>query len=315
MESDKLEWRPVASRDMLHLRARLLRQIREFFFQRGVLEVETPLLAQSCAPERHIVPFTVPVSPPRYLQASPELAMKRLVAVGYGPLYQITKAFRAGECGRWHNPEFTLLEWYRPGFNHHDLMAEMDELLQVVLGCASAERLSYRDAFMAELGVDPFAVPLQELHQAAARWMPGADLTRDECLHLLLSHAVEPALGRGSPTFLYDFPASQAALARISPENPQVAERFEVYVEGVELANGFHELTDAHEQRRRFFHEGQEMAAQGLPVSPADERFFAALTAGLPPCAGVALGIDRLLAVLAGVDHLQGVLAFPWERA
>lgn len=324
------DWRPTAPLDNLRRRAELLAATREFFARRGVLEVETPLLAQAPVPDVHLDSFAVPVggggSEPEtlWLQTSPEYAMKRLLAAGSGPIFQICRAFRRGEVGRRHNPEFTLLEWYRPGFDHHALMDEVEAYLQATLGSGPAERRTYGEAFEEALGIDPHSASEDDLATAAKEAGIDAppDLDRDGWLHLLLAEAVEPGLGRGPesslrPTFLYDFPASQAALARIrrDPGRPPVAERFEVFVEGVELANGFHELTDAAEQRGRFERDLEARKAAGKPQVPLDERFLAALEAGMPPCAGVALGFDRLVMLALGTDDLADVLPFPSSRA
>ncbi len=250
--------------------------------------------------------------------------MKRLLAAGSGspgsgPIYQIAKAFRGGEAGRLHNPEFTILEWYRPGWDHHALLDEVEELLSQVLGTGAAERVSYGELFERHLGVDAHCDPPERLREAAAgagldvAGLDGAD--RDTWLQLLLALGVEPRLGRGRPTFVVDFPASQAALARLRPGEVPVAERFEVYVEGIELANGFHELTDAAEQRRRFEQDLAHRRERGLPETPIDERLLAALAAGLPDCAGVALGVDRLVMLSTGASRLAEVVAFPIERA
>ncbi len=249
--------------------------------------------------------------------------MKRLLAAGSGAIYQICKAFRDGEAGRSHNPEFTILEWYRPGFDHHRLMDEMDELLAAVLDLPTAERSTYAQVFETYLGVDPHRAPVRTLRRAAeahgVEIAGAAPEDRDGWLHLLMSHVVEPRLGRGRPSFVHDFPASQAALARIrpaaAPEEVPLAERFEVYVEAVELANGFHELDDAAEQRQRFAADLERRRAAGLETPPIDERLLDALDAGLPNCAGVALGVDRLLMLMAGLDDLRKVLSFPIDRA
>lgn len=240
--------------------------------------------------------------------------MKRLLAAGSGPIFQICKVFRNGEAGRLHNPEFTMLEWYRPGLDHYALMAEVDELLQRVLGTEGAEYLSYTQAFLRYLGVDPLSAARAEL-MACARCCsiePPAGLSRDALLDLLLSHLVQPNLGEQRPLFLYDYPASQAALAR---SRGPVAERFELFLHGIELANGFHELSDAAEQRRRFEEELDRRREIGLPAVPPDERLLAALEAGLPDCAGVALGLDRLLMIACNARALDEVLAFPIGRA
>ncbi len=314
------DWRPAASWQSLRRRAELLARIRTFFAARGVLEVETPLLAAATVTDLHLASFRVDDGLPvtHYLQTSPEFAMKRLVAAGSGPIYQICKAFRRGEAGRQHNPEFTILEWYRPGWDHHALLDETDALLAELLGTPAAERVTYGELF-GRLGVDPHRDPIERIRRAAVEHgidVAGPqDLDRDGWLELLLSHVLEPQLGRGRPTFVLDFPASQAALARIRRDDPPVAERFEVYVEGVELANGFHELADAGEQRRRFEHDLACRRRRGLEEVVVDERLLAALESGFPDCAGVAFGVDRLAMVAAGADSFADVTAFPIELA
>lgn len=312
------DWRPTASREALERRAALLGRIRAFFAARGVVEVETPLLGSATVTDPHLTSFRVAGGEsPLYLQTSPELAMKRLLAAGSGPVYQLAKAFRQGEAGRLHNPEFTILEWYRPGWDHHALLDEVDALLAEVLGTPAAERVTYAELFARHLGVDAHRDGAERLRAAAAGHGLGevGGLDRDGWLQLLLSHVVEPRLGRGRPSFVLDFPVSQAALARVRDGDPPVAERFEVYVEGVELANGFHELADPAEQRRRFERDLAERRARGLAEVPIDERLLAALESGLPDCAGVALGVDRLAMLEAGAGSLAEVMAFPLDRA
>ncbi len=317
-------WRPSASRETLRQRARLLTAVRAFFAERGVLEVETPLLSAATVPDLHLASLSCTqeaagVRLRRYLQTSPEFAMKRLLAAGSGAIYQICKAFRDGEAGQLHNPEFTLLEWYRPGFDHHRLMDEMDELLAVVLGSRPARRSTYGEVFERHTGIDPHHASILDLRRAAEVGgveISGAEPTeRDDWLHLLMSHLVEPHLGRGRPTFIHDYPASQAALARVRPGDPALAERFEVYVESVELANGFHELTDAAEQRRRFEADIERRRAAGLEDVAIDERLLAALESGLPECAGVAVGIDRLVMLATGQREVGKVMSFSTDRA
>ncbi len=318
-------WQPTASWSALGRRAALIARIREFFAARGVLEVETPLLSAATVTDPHLHSLETRLEErPFYLQTSPEFAMKRLLAAASGagrdrPIYQICKAFRGGESGRRHNPEFTLLEWYRPGFDHHALMGEIDELLGDILGTAAATRRTYAEVFAEHLGFDPHTADVATLRRAAAEHALDVagleDAGRDDWLSLLLAVVVEPHLGRGRPTFVLDFPASQAALARLKPGDPTVAERFEVFVEGVELANGFHELADAGEQRRRFLADLEARAAAGLEAVPVDERLLAALEAGLPDCAGVALGVDRLVMLALEADSLEEVVGFPIDRA
>lgn len=293
-----------------------------------MLEVETPLLSAATITDQHLHSLSCGLDAPgapakAYLQTSPEFAMKRLLAAGSGPIYQICKAFRDGEAGRSHNPEFTILEWYRPGFDHHQLMDEIDALLAVVLDASPAERLTYGEVFQRHLGVDPHRASIDALRHAAESHdidLAGSEPEdRDGWLHLLMSHGVEPLLDLGRPTFVHDFPASQAALARVrlpaSPEEVPVAERFEVYVEGVELANGFHELTDATEQRQRFEYDLEQRRHAGLEAVALDERLLAALDAGMPACAGVAFGVDRLLMLRAGISDVRRVISFPMDRA
>lgn len=310
-------WQPTASLKNLQARAELLADIRHFFAERDVMEVETPLLSQHTVTDCYIDSFKVNTTKRDYfLQTSPEYAMKRLLAAGSGPIYQISKAFRHDECGHQHNPEFTLLEWYRPDFTHHDLMDEMDLLLQRLLTCLPAERVSYRDLFLTHLNIDPHTIELEALNALLHHHhIDVSDMDHDTALQLLLTHLIEPKLGCEEPLFLYDFPASQAALSRIRNDNPPVGERFEVYINGVELANGFHELSDADEQLKRFKNENTSRLKQNRKPVDIDQRFIAALKHGLPHCSGVALGLDRLLMIRLGVKHIQNVVAFPWDRA
>jgi lysyl-tRNA synthetase class 2 len=321
-EPTPTDWRPAASLEILRLRAELLAKIRAFFAGRSILEVETPALSSAgvCDPHIHSLTTHLSLTPNAfYLHTSPEFAMKRLLAAGLGPIYQIARVFRDGERGRLHNPEFTLIEWYRPGFDHHALMDEVEALLSMILGTGRCERLAYGDIFRRYAGLDPHSADVHELRQHARRldlnFPESAMIHPNDYLDLILSHCVAPRLGIERPTFVYDFPASQAALARVRQETPPVAERFELFIHGMEIANGFHELTDAFEQRRRFELEQERRGVLGLPVIPMDERLLAALAHGLPPCAGVALGFDRLVMVRAGVTDIAEVMAFPVERA
>ena len=309
-------------------RARALAEIRAFFAEAGVLEVETPALSFSGSTDPALASlataYTGPCAPQGaalFLHTSPEFAMKRLLAAGSGPIYQVCKVFRDGERGRQHNPEFTLLEWYRPGFGLHALMDEVAALLRCVLGHDLAEeRLSYAEAFQRALGVDPHRDTVGGFKAAATRaGIAAADRLelpdRDAWLDLLMTHCVEVGLGAAGMTFVHDFPVSQAALARLRDEDPPVAERFEVYVRGVELANGFHELADAAEQRRRSEADNARRRVAGFAEMPIDERLLAALAAGLPDCCGVALGVDRLVMLATGATRIDEVIAFPLERA
>jgi len=309
------------------MRARLLAQIRAFFHQQGVMEVETPVCSRSATTDPTIqslvTRYTGPGAPsgvPLYLHTSPEFPMKRLLAAGSGPIYQLCKVFRDGESGRLHNPEFTLLEWYRPDFDHHRLMDEVEQLVQRVLPEAQpVRRISYRELFEQLLGLNPHDATAGQLRNLALQQgVPGIEQLelphRDAWLDLLMTHCIEPALGAGL-CFVYDYPASQAALARVRPGDPPVAERFELYIDGIEVANGFHELADAAEQRRRFEQALQARSEAGQPLVPMDELLLAALARGLPDCAGVALGIDRLFMRAIGATHIDQVIAFPLTRA
>jgi lysyl-tRNA synthetase class 2 len=314
------DWRPTASREALRARGRLLGHLRAFFAERGVLEVETPALSAACTTAPYLESFITGGDPGLYLHTSPELPMKRLLAAGSGSIYQIARVFRAGERGPLHNPEFTLLEWYRTGFDHLDLMAEVEELVCGVLGRGPAVRLTYAQAFQRHAGLDPHLAPLSVIRGAAATLTGGgvqglgAD-DRDAWLDLLMGLVVAPGLAAEGLVFVYDYPASQAALARVRPGVPPVAERFELLVDGVEVANGFHELADAAEQRARFEAERAARRVHGMVDVPLDERLLAALAHGLPDCAGVALGVDRLLMCQLGAESLDRVVAFPIERA
>lgn len=322
--TEEIPWRPTASRQALRQRAALLADLRRFFAEREVLEVETPLLAAATVADLHLHSLSCRLEGPGggtrfFLQTSPEYAMKRLLAAGSGSIYQISKAFRDGEAGRLHNPEFTMLEWYRAGFDHHALMDEVEALLRTVLSCPPGERYTYREVFGHHLGLDPHRASVDELASVARErgieFGGAAPTARDEWLQLLLAECIEPCFDLDRPTFLTDFPPSQAALARVRLGDPPVAERFEVYLGGVELANGFHELADAAEQRRRFESDLEKRRRAGLPEVPLDERLLAALEAGLPDCAGVALGVDRLLMLVTGAADLAEILAFPITRA
>ena len=320
-------WQPTATRQVLEGRARQLDWARGFFAQRGVLEVETPVLGQCGITDVNIDCIAAAPQPVAgwthstgWLQTSPEYHMKRLLAAGSGSIYQVSHVFRNGERGRRHNPEFSLLEWYRPGWNDEQLMDEVAALVCGWLGAPEPERMSYRQLMRSHAGLDPMTADLPELRNACYSLTGDAalvdQLDRDSCLDLVMSFRVEPALGFDRPVFVTRYPASQAALARISEEDGcPVAHRFELYVQGIELCNGYWELTNADEQRQRFEADNARRRELGKPEMPVDERLLAALEAGLPECAGVALGLDRLLMLKRGVDDISEVLAFPAERS
>ncbi|MEX0643630.1 MAG: EF-P lysine aminoacylase EpmA [Pirellulales bacterium] len=337
---------PSASLAALQQRATLLRKLREFFDERGFLEVETPLLAPEVIPELHIEPMRVGDCPlflpcevdagcnitqekgtvPRdvlwYLQASPELHMKRLLAAGATAIYQVTRSFRNGECGQLHNPEFTIVEWYRVGDDMQAGMDLLDALAQSLLGTPPALRTTYANAFEQHLGLNAYNASADELATATANAKVAIPdginrSNRDEWLNLLLATRIEPQLGRDRPEILYHYPASQSSLAQVisTPAGHQVAERFELYYRGIELANGFHELVDATELRRRLEAVNVARVADGRRVLPMPERLLAAMERGLPPCTGCALGIDRLTMLALGTESIDEVIAFPQDRA
>jgi lysyl-tRNA synthetase class 2 len=318
-------WQPSATMANLRKRARIMSEIRAFFVERDVLEVDTPLLSHGTVTDPHVVgipaifkTYGTEQETLCYLQTSPEYAMKRLLAAGSGAIYQLCKAFRQGEVGVVHNPEFTMLEWYRPGFDHHALMDDMDALLQRVLQVEPAERFAYADLFQQHLGFDPHqqtAASLAAYAQEHQLPVTGVLPDRDAWLDFLWSHSIEPNVGAERPIFLYDFPGSQAALAKVRPGKPALASRFEVYFKGIELANGFHELQDAAEQQRRFERDLAFRQLHCLPALPLDERFLAALQHGLPDCSGVALGIDRLIMLALGCKKVADVLSFEFSHA
>ena len=323
------DFQPTASWRNLRLRAALLGCVRRFFDDRGFLEVETPLLSRDTVVDRHLEPIavTLPGDPSRpeqgrrmWLQTSPELAMKRLLAAGGTALYQVTRSFRAAESGPRHNPEFTLIEWYRVGDSPDQAMDRLSELAEATLQRGPARRLTYAEAFQQHVGIDPHAASTEQLISAVRKndvpapqgWSSD---DRDSWLNLLLAELVEPHLGRDRPTILLDYPASQAALAKVRPGPPAVAERFELYLDGIELANGYHELLDADELRRRNRDVNRQREADARPPLPEHSRLLDAMDHGLPDCCGVALGFDRLVMQVVGADHIDQVLAFPVDRA
>ncbi|MCY4268883.1 MAG: EF-P lysine aminoacylase EpmA [Gammaproteobacteria bacterium] len=315
-------WRPAATPELLRLRAETLAAIRRFFTGRGVLEVETPLLAPATVTDVHIdsIPAQVELAgraQSRYLQTSPEYAMKRLLAAGAGACYQICKSFRQGDAGKLHNPEFTLLEWYRPGFGLEQLMDEVESLLRGVMPDLMASqripRLSYREVFQRHLEIDPHRIEPEALRRLTRERLPvdTAELDATDCLQLLLGQVIEPELPKYC--FVYEYPAAQSALAKITPdrEGEPVARRFELFCNGMELANGYDEETDGKILRERFERDRERRAELGRPVPAIDEKLLAALDHGLPPCSGVALGVDRLLMLRSGAKSINEVLAFP----
>ncbi len=328
MTGDAADWRPTAGLAALQRRAAMLAELRAFFAERGVLEVETPLLSTETTLDLHLEPLSSRVDAPgvegkrMYLQTSPELAMKRLLAAGSDSIYQVCKAFRGGERGRWHNPEFTILEWYRVGWDVHRLMREVAALIETLL--AGSRRLepavyaSYADLLQRHAGVDPYDSSTEALRQAVEDTASPVDtggLDRDDLLSRLFGERVEPRFAPDRVTVVFDYPASQAAMAQLNSSDPRTAERFEAYVGPIELANGYGELRDPAEQRQRLERDLASRRETGRPLPPMPSRFLAALESGLPPCAGVALGFDRLLGLELGAGRIDELVAFPVERA
>jgi elongation factor P--(R)-beta-lysine ligase len=310
----------------LQMRARLYALIRAFFANRHVLEVETPILSAAGNTDPNIKSFRTTFSGhvdagarERWLRTSPEFPLKRLLAAGIGDCYELGRVFRNGEAGGRHNPEFSMLEWYRVGWDHRRLMGETIELVEAALATVGrrAEVLieSYRQLFLDELGIDPLHAPIDELRAPLAEYNIGPEgLGRDDWLDLLITHKLQPSFPRDRITLIHDYPATQCALARIRPGETPLAERFELYLGRHELANGYHELNDATEQRGRFERDNATRRSRGLREVPVDERLLGVLGA-LPDCAGVALGVERLLMCLAGTDAIADVLAFPFNEA
>lgn len=311
-------WQPSASLDMLRARASLYQQIRSFFSDRDVLEVDVPVLASAAVTDPHIDSITARCGESDvYLQTSPEFFMKRMLCAGSGPIFSLGKAFRNGEVGRKHNPEFTMLEWYRPGLDDQQLMDEVQALMLSVLEIGQIQRLSYQQVFEKHLHIDPHTASLEQLRQLAKQHadIDWDDNCRDTWLDILMTHVIEPKLGDGL-VFIYDYPATQCALARVMPNEAglPVAKRFEAYINSIELVNGYWELTDAAEQKRRFKADVERRRELHLPVYPQDQKLLDALGEGMPDTAGVALGVDRLLMIQQGAKRLDDVLSFGFER-
>ena len=316
---DPSGWTPSASIDTLRQRANTMARIRAFFNERGYLEVETPVMARFGVTDVYLSNIKAQFRGESYcLQTSPEYHMKRLLASGSGAIFQLARVFRDDELGRWHNPEFTLLEWYQLNIDHHALMQEVDVFLQCVLETAPLIKKTYQHVFLEACALDPLNASIDDMRQTLIRFdlqdvLDETETDRDQYLFLLMSHVVEPSLANSSsPVAVFDFPASQAALAKM---NQGVAERFEVYYRGVELANGFHELTDEIAQRARFRNDNDLRCRQGLEQCCPDVYLLKALQHGLPACSGVALGIDRLLALAFNTSSISQTLAFDFSRA
>ena len=325
-----MTWQPTLTWENAQKRASILQEIRQFFAERNVVEVETPALSQGTVTDVYLDALTCKYnflaesnseqSTDLFLQTSPEFHMKRLLASGYGCIYSIAKAFRHEEAGRYHNPEFTMLEWYRIGFDQFELMSEVADLLKLVIGGDKAKFSSYQDMFIETISVDPLIATFDELveilnkHDKAADWLIEMNDV-DLLLQFIFTEIIEPTIGVNEPMFIYDFPIAQASLAKRSIDDPRVAQRFECYFRGIELVNGFNELTDASEQVARFEQDNAKRKQQGLAVKPIDGNFIAALNHGLPQCSGVALGIDRLVMLVLDIQDISEVQSFSIERA
>ncbi len=325
---DGAAWAATAPADAIRLRARLNALVRGFFADRGVLEVETPVLSRAGNTDPNIASFALEFSGrsdgaprTRWLRTSAEFPMKRLLAAGIGDCYELGRVFRDGEAGGRHNPEFTMLEWYRVGWDHLRLADEAVALVQAALALverqASVAHASFRGLYREMLGIDPMTATIDELRAASGGIAVDPDgLTHDDWLDLLMTHRLQPRFPPNQLLVLHDYPASQCALAKVARRGDvEVAERFELYLGPLELANGYHELTDAAEQRARFERDAAVRAARGAASPPIDEALLAALGAGLPACAGVALGTDRLLMAMLGTARIADVLAFDFGRA
>lgn len=325
-----MSWQASMSWQHAKQRAQVLGKIRAFFLARNVIEVDTPLLAQATVTDVHLDAFITHYnysqdshcdeSKALYAQTSPEFAMKRLLASGYGCCYQICKAFRHEQHGRYHNPEFTMLEWYRLGFDHFKLMDEVASLLILVLDCQQVERISYQDLFIKEVNIDPLIADREQLitlissRDKLSDWLEHEDCV-DTLLQFIMAELIEPNIGKCMPCFVYNFPASQASLAKINRQDVRVAERFECYFKGIELANGFHELTDAKQQKLRFDQDNDMRIRLGKAEHDIDNNFISALEFGLPACAGVALGIDRLVMLALSLSKIDQAITFPITSA
>ncbi len=315
-------WRPYADKRLIKLRAETYIKIRQFMADRKILEVETPVLSHAPVTAVQLESFRSEYSSPQtssgnilYLQTSPEYAMKRLLASGTGAIYQISKVFRNEEQGKLHNPEFTMLEWYHPDYDHHQLMREL-ELFLNLFGMNHCEKASYAEVFLEHTGLNPHTCDTNDLKSMAQQHGLSSTLEeRSVLLDFIFSYKITSTLGNTRPLLIYDYPTCQCALAKLSDGMPKVAERFELFINGMEIANGFNELTEAEEQLARFEQELALRKKEKRLDLPIDHLFLDALKHGLPDCAGVAVGIDRLLMALTGVNDIREVLTFPIERA
>lgn len=321
-------WQPTTTPEMLQLRSDLLWSIRQFFHARGLVEVQTPVLSRDTVIDRHIDPVSLPAAnlglgdlgtPQYFLQTSPEFAMKRLLAAGMKNIYQVAQVFRSAERGMFHNPEFTMVEWYRCGDDLAASVRLLRELIQDALNIGEVAVSSYQQAFQQYADCDPLAADVATLCEVACANKLGVDgqwsQDRDDWLNLIFSEVVQPQLGHPAPHIVTHYPASQSALARVSPEDARTAERYELFIQGVELANGYHELLEAEELMARNQTVAAQRAGDGKSPLPAGSQLVSAMRSGLPACSGCALGLDRLVMVASNARLIDDVIAFPIERA
>ncbi|QIQ42135.1 MAG: elongation factor P--(R)-beta-lysine ligase [Buchnera aphidicola (Microlophium carnosum)] len=321
----KIIWKPSASINNLMKRSKIISNIRLFFSKKNILEVETPILSRSTVTDVNLVSFETNYSGlsnvdtlKLWLTTSPEYHMKRLLASESGPIYQICHSFRNEESGRYHNPEFTMLEWYQPLCSMKKFIKEIDIFLQTILKCNKSDRISYQDLFIEFLGIDPLCTNLLELHQISKQLklehLTYRENNLNKLIQLLFTLEIEPNIGKDKPVFVYYFPAEQAALAAINTKDSRISERFEIFFKGIELGNGFYELIDPNEQKKRFIKDNQERFSMNLPMQKIDNLFLDALYYGLPPCAGVAIGLDRLVMLILNKKSINEVISFPLDR-
>ncbi|MFH1759828.1 MAG: EF-P lysine aminoacylase EpmA [bacterium] len=305
---------PQTLLQIIKLRARLLEKIRAFFLSRNIFETKTPILGNYSNIDPNIEPISVMLGNKKmFLHTSPEPAMKKLLCRGSGSIFQICEVFRNDERGKLHNPEFTMVEWYCIGMDHHDLMAQVNDLADMVLHCGTVRKMKYACAFEEHAGINPLRASCSEIYARIIKLglNPDQAIDRtniDQCLEFLFSAKVSPNLGMEQPVFMYDYPASQCGLAKLNIDNPCTARRFELFIKGIEICNGYHELTDSEEYMRRFEKINRERMASGKPHLPVDMELINLIGQGLPDCAGVALGFDRLVMLAAGAESLDQVM-------
>ncbi|BAB13271.1 elongation factor P--(R)-beta-lysine ligase [Buchnera aphidicola str. APS (Acyrthosiphon pisum)] len=318
-------WKSSASIEDLIKRSNIISNIRLFFSKKNILEVETPILSRSTVTDVHLTSFeTNYISSDNidelklWLTTSPEYHMKRLLASESGSIYQICHSFRNKEIGRYHNPEFTMLEWYQPFCSMKKFIKEIDIFLQIILKCNKSDKVSYQDLFIDFLKIDPLCTNLLELHQISKKLkldhLTHSENNLNKLIQLLFTLKIEPNIGKEKPLFVYHFPAEQASLAAINLKDPRISERFEIFFKGIELGNGFYELIDVNEQKKRFIRDNKERRSMNLPTRKIDNFFLSALSYGLPPCSGVAIGLDRLIMLILNKKSIHEVIAFPVDR-